>query len=1094
MPAREAAAEGKWDGEEMDPLFLGAAELAKKLIHLYYCERKAEEFLAYLDSAVTWVGCGEEEFSLNYGEIAKCFQRAEGRIPPCGIWDEEYRLAAAFADGCVVVGRFRAHTEEEAKMLLDVQQRVTFVFRLSGNALKVIHIHASNPHALRTGEVLPETAGKSTYDYLNYVIREKTEQIQVMLGAMTGGLKGSRDDETYSFFYVSDELCGMLGYTKAEFMEASGGSAVGMVYPPDLKDALEQCCACFLRGDSYAAEYRMRKKDGSLIWVLDSGRKVRGADGKTVINSIILDITDKKWADEEIIKQKNFLQSLYNTMLSGVVQVTVEEAPRILNANKAAEEIFGHTLITGKNGAIDLFSLIYPQDTAYVRRAFARLQAQQGSLRYEHRIVTKSGMVRWLDVNGEKLRNEEGIEVFQLLFTDISEKKAAELNMRQEWERYRLVARNGVDAIFEYEPEEDRFNYYLQAESLGENVQKNVILHYKESLHANDYVSPEDLPKFLDVVCEARLESAEIRLKEDWHWIDIQGEAIRNGEGKITRIVGTIRNISESKRREAEYGELQQRFSLALRNSYKEVFEVKLKEDELYLLNFSDFGFTRNKVAQGFLKTFYWSVAHIIHPEEHEKFKHFCTMVMNGSDTLQNGEESYCECRQREADGQYYWRLYMMRRADWDADTLLFFIRDIDRVKREEEQTKQALKEALLAAEAANRAKSDFLSRMSHDIRTPMNAIIGMTSIAELSLGKPQKVKECLANISTASAFLLALLNDVLDMARIESGKLSLSCKPFAIGGFVDDLVSLIKAQAKEKQLNFKITMETEPEAMYIGDMLRLHQVLMNLLSNALKFTEMGGDVCFTVRRTERGAECDTLQFLVADTGIGIEKSFMEHLFDPFEQENKSGARNYGGSGLGLSIARNLVQMMNGTIRVKSKAGEGTEFAVEIPLHRLGADKYKQAAVKNVMRSPNTFNFSGKRILLAEDNEINLEIAATVLEMKHIIVDTVGDGQEAVNAFAASKPGAYDLVLMDIRMPKLDGLAAAAAIRRLERPDAAQVPIVAMTANVFREDVEKAKACGMNGYVIKPIDTESLYGVLERLIRLGGAGAGVWEE
>lgn len=1079
----------------MNPLFLQAPELARKLTRLHYCDQAVEELLSYMDPTVTWFGCGEAEFSLHYDEIVGYFKRAPGVIPRCEIWDEEYYLTAKLEDSCIVAGRFRVRTNEASKMLLEVHQRITYVFRVIDGALKVIHLHASNPYGdLKTGEVFPAAVGKSTYDYLNRVIQKKTEQIEVMLGAMTGGLKGSRDDEVYSYFYVSDKLCAMLGYTKEEFMAASGGSAVGAVYPPDLTSALEQCSECFKRGENYAAEYRMQKKDGSLIWVLDSGRKMHNDEGKIVINSIILNITDKKRADEEIIKQKNFLQSLYNTMLSGLVQLTVEDAPRILNANRMAVELLGYVQAEGKSGDIDLFSLVYPQDVDYVRRVFNRLRAQAGSLRYEHRIVTQSGKVLWLDVNGEKLRNVEGTEVFQLIFTDISEKKAVELNMKREWERYRLVAQNGADVIFEYEPEEDRFSYYLQSGDAAEKTQKNVICPYRKNIYLREIVADEDIPKVLAIVCEGRLESAEVRMVKDWDWAHIQGTAVRDGKGKIIRVVGTMRDISDIKQKELEYVELQQRFTLALRNSYKEVFEVNLHNDEFYLMNFSEMGFSRNKVEQGFRKTFDWSVVNIIHPEDKERFHNFCMAALDHAEVLRDGKEIYCECRQKEEDRRYYWRLYMLRRADWDDNTMLFFVRDIDRVKREAEQTQRMLKEAVLAAEAGNRAKSDFLSRMSHDIRTPMNAIVGMTSIAKLSLEQPQKVMDCLSNIGVASAFLLALINDILDMARIESGKLELVCKPFVFGDVVDDLANLVEMQAQEKKLHFEVVMEAELKAVYLGDTLRLHQVFMNLLSNAVKFTESGGSIRFSIRRLSGNGCSDLLEFVVSDTGIGMDEIFLQHIFDPFEQANKSGARNYGGSGLGLSIAENLVRMMGGTIRVTSELGRGTTFIVELPLSCEVAANQEQDIVRQTAKSPKVYDFRGRRILLVEDNEINREIATTILEMEEMIVDTARDGQEAVDKFASSASGSYDLILMDIRMPNKDGLAATAEIRTMLHPDAVRIPIVAMTANVFKEDMDKAKASGMNGYVIKPVDTGILYDVIDRLLCRAAIAPGVWIE
>lgn len=1078
----------------MNPLFLEAPTLAQKLTRMQYCGA-TEDFLSHMDSEISWFGCGEDEFSLQYDEIAAYFLRAKHTVPKYEVWDEAYHLASDLGEICVVTGRFRVR--EDAKSA--VHQRITYVFRAVGGKLKVIHIHASVPYKnIQKGEIPSKDVGKDTYAHLNRLLQNKSEQIDVMMSAVTGGLKGSRDDNTYSYFYVSDALCSMLGYTKDEFMEMSGGSAVGAVYPPDLKSALAQCEVCFKQGECYASEYRMQRKDGSLIWVLDSGRKVVNEEGKTVINSIILDITEKKAADAEILKQRNFLRALYNTMPAGLVQLTVADPPRILNVNRAAAEIFGYacdeTETLRRDGGMDVFSLVYFPDAAAVRRVLARMHAQQGSVRYEHRIVTKDGEVRWLDVSGEKLSNEESAEVYQLIFTDISEKKTAELEMKREWEqereRYRLTVENSDDIVFEYEIAEDRFNYYLKDAEAGGKAVKHVICPYRDKIYERALVEAEDAPKVIAIVCEGRLRSAEFRMRcgagKTWTWVYMQGAVVSDDQGNPARIVGIVRDISAVKHREEEYANLQGRFSMALRSSYEEVFEGNLLNDELYFMNFSDMGFSRNKIERGFRATFAWSAEHLLHRKDKKKFETFYEAALADPSRLCGAEASYCECRHKGADGRYSWRLYTLHRADWDDHTLIFFIRDIDRLKREEERTRQTLKDALFAAEAANRAKSDFLSRMSHDIRTPMNAIIGMNSIAQTSLGEPKKVADCLAKIGVASKFLLALINDILDMSRIESGKLALVSESFVFEEFINNLTELVCAQAQAKELRFE-TVVADAASVYVGDTLRLHQVLMNLLSNALKFTDKGGVVRLQAHRLECGESADLLQFIVEDSGIGMEENFLRCVFEPFEQERKAGARNYEGSGLGLSIARNLVHMMNGAIRVESQVGKGTKFIVELSLHRegvtaRGARKHLEHRRTGV---PQVYAFHGARILLVEDNEINLEIAKAILAVQHLQVESAENGQMAVEMFERSAPGSYDLILMDIRMPVKDGLVATKEIRALAHPDAAHIPIVAMTANVFKEDMDKAKAAGMNGYVIKPIENEKLYEVLDCLLSKG---------
>ena len=446
-------------------------------------------------------------------------------------------------------------------------------------------------------------------------------------------------------------------------------------------------------------------------------------------------------------------------------------------------------------------------------------------------------------------------------------------------------------------------------------------------------------------------------------------------------------------------------------------------------------------------------------------------------------------------EGREYYEMIRMagvRRAEDRDDHIVhavgFGLTEIDAEMRESMAKNEALAGALTVAEDASRAKTVFLSNMSHEIRTPMNAIIGLDTLALHDAGLSEQTRDYLEKIGASARHLLGLINDILDMSRIESGRVILHKEEFSLGAVLEEINTMVISQCSDKGLHYECRVLSEMDDWYVGDATKLKEVLINILSNAIKFTEAPGSVTMTVRRTAQFEDQSTLCFRVQDTGVGMDQEFLPKIFDPFSQEDGSTKNKYGSTGLGMAITKNIVEMMNGTISVESEKGVGTVFTVFVTLKNSEHEEAAPAAAPGQETASASGGdeqrptLAGRRILLAEDIEINAEIMMDVLSMEEIEADHAENGRVAVEMFSASTPGSYSAILMDIRMPEMDGLEAAAAIRALDRPDAKKIPIIALTANAFDEDVQRSLQAGMNAHLSKPVEPDHLYRTLEDLV------------
>ena len=402
--------------------------------------------------------------------------------------------------------------------------------------------------------------------------------------------------------------------------------------------------------------------------------------------------------------------------------------------------------------------------------------------------------------------------------------------------------------------------------------------------------------------------------------------------------------------------------------------------------------------------------------------------------------------------------------------------RDIDSLIKKERMQEEKLKKAYAAAENANKAKTEFLNNMSHDIRTPMNVILGYNQLMKSQLTEPKQL-DYQKKIEQSGKLLLSIINNVLDMARIESGKMKVDENYEVVGEVVDEIISTFSSEAEEKGVHLSGSMQVTHRNI-LCDGTKIREIYVNLISNAIKYTPRGGNVTIVVEELP----CEKEGYIkvkaeIKDTGIGMSKEYLPTLFEPFSREHNTTIGKVGGTGLGMPIVKKMIDLMGGSIEVKSELGKGTVFTFTLT-HKIADEKYYNKKIETADVSDTGENLHGKHVLLAEDNDLNAEIAIAVLEETGLVIERVEDGIQCVNRIEQMPSGTYDLILMDIQMPNMDGYKATQCIRRLDDRKKSEIPIIAMTANAFEEDKKKSFDAGMNGHIAKPIDVEKLGAVI----------------
>ena len=1181
-------------------------ETVRLFCRAWFEKRDLETAVSLLSSDIDFVGTGDNEFACGKAEMSRYIQQdieeirepflcSFAPISEQSISRQVHNLSMQF-------------TLKNRQYAWHLRASFTLAHR-SGEPWLIKALHVSEPGASQRGrEHYPQTL------VVENIARQRQE---LLSNSVPGGMMGGYIEPGFPFYFINRHMLNHLGYeTESDFVADIKGLISNCMHPSD-RELVDEAVESQLRTSmEYNIEYRMRKRDGSYIWVHDVGRKITAEDGRPAIVSVCIDISAQK-------KMRDELLHLYNNIPGAVFRCRFDKGFSVIDANDGLFEFIGYTREEFADMGNQMSAVIHPDDYAVMHDKLNSQLKNGNTIHNENRLLCKDGTVKWISLKAQLFQEEDGLQFF-CVFIDITDEKRLE---ERNAELYEQELAYFVELASEKGSTQGRINVTRNTVessiSSSEFHSHSVKSTYDEEVEdlASSAVDPAYGEKIRSTLFRQKIMNDYAAGKADYHFEFLRRQedggsiwcstSFRFYQKPYTNdIIGFYytTDITSHKIQELLLKRIAQL-------DYEQLTEVDIHSGDHRILTFVEPVGSEIPVLHDFQREIQLTAESTMDESSQKEY-------------LEKLDFSYMKIRleevsvytfaveKRDPQGLARVKRFQVFYIDQTLGRVCIARSDVTDVVQKEQRQKEELAAALVAAEQANAAKSDFLSRMSHEIRTPMNAIIGMSTIAAQSIGDDEQVADCISKIGISSRFLLSLINDILDMSRIESGKMLLKNERIPMEEFLTSLNSICYSQAAAKGVEYECIVDPVLEDYYVGDSMKLQQVLLNILSNAIKFTSEGGKVTFSASQRRRSKNDAVLRFIVNDTGIGMSEEFLQHIFEPFSQESSGTTALYGGTGLGLAISKNIVDLMDGKITVRSIKNVGTEFTVDVKLEvpedmllrhqkkhdynfshlktlvvdddvlvcesavttlremgvtaewvdsgRKAVERVQQlqaagrfydmilidwkmpdmdgietarriraivgpdvtiiiitaydwasiehearlAGVNLLMSKPMfksslvsafsralgekeeltqnaetvVYDFTGKRILLAEDNILNTEVAVMLLENKGFAVDTVENGLRALELFSKSDTGYYDAILMDIRMPLMDGLTATTSIRHLSNADAPYIPIVAMTANAFDDDIEKSKAAGMDAHLAKPIDPDRLYQTLYSLI------------
>ena len=774
----------------------------------------------------------------------------------------------------------------------------------------------------------------------------------------------------------------------------------------------------------------------------------------------------------------------------GLIGGYCEDEFPVCYANEGMARMLGYDAVEELIEAIDgkVINTIHPDDREQVIKDIGDEYYEGLTYETTYRMPRKDGSWFWTVDKGKVIQTEDG----KLAIISACYDMTSFVERHKKLEEKNMLSQATIDNIpggyHRCSLEEGHPFLYISNRFLAilgwtrEEIRTIFDNKFDNMLHPDDRnLSSDYVTRILDTRGHGSAKDQIYRLlgKDGYHWVTDATTLVKSGnqtffQGNITDFTDFVK-AKEKKEQEIE---LQREIIEGLGKEYFSVLAVELDKDRV--LSYRESG-ENGKIISDFCRKCgnRWSkiipsyAEMMVSDNTNGEFEN-----QLGLETLRSQEKDYSmtyEFKLETGINYHQVRVAFVKKKDGTRMAVVG-TKNIDSLIKKERMQEEKLKKAYVAAENANKAKTEFLNNMSHDIRTPMNVILGYNHLMKSQLTESKQL-DYQKKIEQSGKLLLAIINNVLDMARIESGKIKVDENYERVGEVVDEIISTFSSEAEEKEIHLSGSMKVTHRNI-LCDGTKIREIYVNLVSNAMKYTPRGGNVTITVEELP----CEKEGYMkvkseIKDTGIGMSKEYLPTLFEPFSREQNTTIGRIGGTGLGMPIVKKMVDLMGGSIEVASELGKGTVFTFTL-MHKIADRKFYSQKTEAAETSEMGKNLSGKHVLLAEDNDLNAEIAVTVLEETGIVIERVEDGIQCVNRVVQMSPGTYDLILMDIQMPNMDGYKATRCIRRLDDKKKAEIPIIAMTANAFAEDRKKAFDAGMNGHIAKPIDIEKLGAVI----------------
>jgi len=914
----------------------------------------------------------------------------------------------------------------------------------------------------------------------------------------------AREDD--QFFFVGENMLKMLGYSREEFEKKFQNRFRYMVYEEDREATLKAIEDQIAENGHYdKVDYRIEKKDGSIIWVHDEGHYVVDNDNRSWFYVTINDISEIVEEKNELREENMKLGAIIHSIPVGLAVFRLErDQITLVAANEAIGEILEINPDQMSGQHINLFlERVQSDDSVSLAQTIREIRRAGRHISNPFRYSERSRNWKWLRLEAETVELPDGSLLVYNVLTDLTAEKRAEEELEKARRAQQEQFKASIQALLFANPQSlctvrlnlsrnSREEWYGTSEYVVETIKADTaegVIDNLSGIIVNEgdraiFRERFSLSALLDAYRNGNrsMTARYRRTIEDgtFIWVKTVVNMVENPDTREIEAVLFSENITDQVLNE----EIIQKSSDA---GYDFIATLYLP-DRMF-----QFRYLGNRIPRKYKELYKefrqtkpyaeivnYAVETWVAPDEAERFVKE-TSVNSVLARLETEDSYTIDLKSRKQDFSEGWKQLRLTWLDETRNWILIQQTDVSetvRARQEELLERLAMERALRdEADRANESKSNFISNVSHDMRTPLNAILGYDRLA-LETDSAALKEDYLTKIGAAGETLLSLINDTLDLQKIENGVTTLHPAPVSCGAVVNGILTAVKPLMEAKKIHFVFDNSKAAWATIYADAMRVEEIFINLISNAVKFTPEGGDILLAVECVKETEDEISDKLTVKDSGVGISESFLPKIYEPFAQERSEKTAEIGGSGLGLSIVKRLVDLMDGRIEVKSKLGEGTEFTVYLTFKKADSETSFAGAVQAEDQSA----LRGKTILLCEDNEMNREIATAILEKGGMTVIAAANGKEGLERFMESRPGEIAAVLMDIRMPIMDGYEASMAIRAANHPDAKRAPIIALSADAYIDDVNKAKEYGMSGHLPKPVNPELVYSTLRRLI------------